>query len=68
MPFHIKFLAGATSGGLASFIANPTDFIKIRMQVDGMKVQAGEKALYKGPVDCFSQVPFVGCTVDLGDC
>eukprot|EP01147_Barroeca_monosierra_P003008 gene3008-8189_t len=34
--FHHKFLAGALSGALAAFLANPTDLVKVRLQVDGM--------------------------------
>lgn len=30
-----KFLAGAVSGAVGAFIANPTDVIKIRMQAEG---------------------------------
>jgi solute carrier family 25 (mitochondrial uncoupling protein), member 27 len=30
--FGIKFLSGATAGGIGQFIANPTDLIKVQMQ------------------------------------
>ena len=36
IPIVKKIVAGATAGAVASFLANPTDLIKIRMQVDGM--------------------------------
>ncbi len=36
VPFWKKFVAGGGSGALASFMANPTDLMKVRLQVDGM--------------------------------
>lgn len=37
IPLAKKFIAGGGAGAISSFICNPTDLIKIRMQVDGMK-------------------------------
>jgi len=43
-----KILSGALSGAVSSGLANPTDLIKVRMQVDGMR--AGQHA-YNGLID-----------------
>lgn len=34
VPLIVKICAGASSGGIGSFLANPTDLVKIRMQAD----------------------------------
>ena len=36
IPFYKKFIAGGGAGAVASFIANPTDMVKVQMQVQGM--------------------------------
>ena len=36
IPIVKKIIAGAGAGAIGSFLCNPTDLIKIRMQVDGM--------------------------------
>jgi len=39
--FALKFGAGMVTGALGSALANPTDLVKIRMQVDSGKIQNG---------------------------
>jgi solute carrier family 25 uncoupling protein 8/9 len=57
IPFWKKFVAGGGAGGLASFAANPTDLVKIRMQVDGLKAaEAGYKPKYTGAVNCVQTI------------
>jgi len=46
IPLAKKFIAGGGAGAISSFICNPTDLLKIRMQVDGMK--AGSQSKYTG--------------------
>ncbi|EGD72095.1 hypothetical protein PTSG_00109 [Salpingoeca rosetta] len=53
IPFHMKFLAGGISGALAAFFANPTDLMKVRLQVDGMK---GSPPQYRGMWHCFRTI------------
>ena len=53
IPFHLKFIAGGSSGALASFIANPTDLLKVRMQVTGMDTGTTK---YRGLVGGFAQL------------
>lgn len=48
-----KILAGAGCGAVASFIANPTDLIKVRMQVDGMD---GTRPRYTGLMHAFRTI------------
>eukprot|EP00002_Diphylleia_rotans_P032890 TRINITY_DN6944_c0_g1_i1.p1 TRINITY_DN6944_c0_g1~~TRINITY_DN6944_c0_g1_i1.p1 ORF type:complete len:290 (-),score=48.79 TRINITY_DN6944_c0_g1_i1:220-1011(-) len=50
-----KILAGLTTGAIGSCIANPTDVIKIRMQVQG-PLQPGESPRYKGMIDAFIKI------------
>ena len=54
IPFLKKFIAGAGSGAVSSFIATPTDLIKVRMQVDGMK--AGQVQRYRGLWHAFGTI------------
>jgi solute carrier family 25 uncoupling protein 8/9 len=52
-----KVAAGASSGAIASGIANPTDLVKVRMQTDGMVKDASGEIIpkrYKGVIDCFT--------------
>lgn len=53
IPLHLKFIAGGLSGASAAFAANPTDLMKVRLQVDGMK--DGIKK-YRGMGHCFSSI------------
>eukprot|EP00050_Salpingoeca_kvevrii_P020023 m.93348 g.93348 ORF g.93348 m.93348 type:complete len:300 (-) comp8681_c0_seq3:103-1002(-) len=52
--FWKRVAAGAGAGALAAFVANPTDLIKVRMQVDGMKV--GEIPRYRGLGHAFASI------------
>lgn len=54
IPLHIKILSGGSSGALASFIANPTDLLKVRMQVDGM--HPGQPRKYRGVAHAFRSI------------
>lgn len=54
IPFYKKFVAGGTAGALAAFFANPTDLMKVRLQVDGMKGDAPKR--YNGMVHCFKVI------------
>ena len=56
IPFIKKFIAGGGAGGIASVITNPTDLIKVRLQVDGFKAaEIGYKPKYKNMMDCIGQ-------------
>ena len=57
IPLMSKFVAGGGAGGIASVIANPTDLVKVRLQVDGMKAAGpNHKPQYQGVVDCMQQI------------
>ena len=56
IPIVKKIVAGATAGAGASFLANPTDLIKIRMQVDGMAGNSAGGPRYKGLFDAFRTI------------
>ncbi len=59
-PITLRFLAGATSGGLGQFIANPTDLLKVQMQtnrnatytsiIQNIYQTSGIKGFYRGTV------------------
>lgn len=53
IPLYKKFFAGGLAGASAAFMANPTDLMKVRLQVDGMK--DGVKK-YRGMVHCFGSI------------
>lgn len=47
----LRFVAGATAGGVSQFIANPTDLLKVRMQTGGgLGVREGGGGGYSGAV------------------
>lgn len=37
-PFYMKFLAGAITGGVGSFVGNPFDVLKVQYCVDDIRV------------------------------
>ena len=53
-PLYKKILAGGTSGTIGSFIANPTDLVKVRMQADITK--PGIPPRYKNTFQAFSEI------------
>eukprot|EP00730_Choanoeca_flexa_P009719 TRINITY_DN12981_c0_g1_i1.p1 TRINITY_DN12981_c0_g1~~TRINITY_DN12981_c0_g1_i1.p1 ORF type:complete len:297 (+),score=33.16 TRINITY_DN12981_c0_g1_i1:138-1028(+) len=53
IPLYKKFAAGGTAGALAAFLATPTDLMKVRLQVDGMK---GGPPRYRGMAHCFMSI------------
>jgi len=53
-PLWKKVTAGSVAGALSSFVANPTDLVKVRMQADGM---AGTtQRSYGGLFNSFSRI------------
>jgi hypothetical protein len=52
-----RVLAGFISGGIGSFIANPTDVVKVRLQADRLHAGAA-KPRYSGALDAFGKIPF----------
>jgi len=61
IPFWAKFVAGGGAGALASVIANPTDLLKIRMQVAGMGPDAHKyKSLVGGTKTLIREEGFFG--------
>lgn len=50
-----KLLAGVTSGGMAAYICNPADLIKVRMQADGMRPDASSQQ-YRGVVHAATSI------------
>jgi len=61
IPFWAKFVAGGGAGALASVIANPTDLLKIRMQVAGTGPDAHKyKSLVGGTQTLIREEGFLG--------
>jgi hypothetical protein len=56
IPIMPKIVAGAGAGAIGSFLCNPTDLIKIRMQVDGMGAGQAGKNRYRGLGHAFSTI------------
>eukprot|EP00041_Stephanoeca_diplocostata_P012772 m.214811 g.214811 ORF g.214811 m.214811 type:complete len:298 (+) comp19081_c0_seq1:153-1046(+) len=54
IPLYKKFIAGGMSGAIASYICVPTDLMKVRLQLDGMK--PGSVKQYNGMADCMRQI------------
>ena len=40
------------SGAIGQFIASPTDFVKVQMQVEGLRVIMGQERYYSSTYDC----------------
>ena len=52
-----KSAAGAIiSGGFGQFIASPTDFVKVQMQVEGLRMIKGEQRLYSSTFNCVKKL------------
>ena len=52
-PLYQSAICALVSGATGQFIASPTDFCKVQMQVEGLRVITGKDRLYKGTFDCF---------------
>ena len=63
-PMYQSALCALLAGGIGQFVASPTDFCKVQMQVEGLRLIQGQPRLYKGTFDCFctlyAQYRFVG--------
>lgn len=53
LPIYLKFVCAGAAGGIAQFIASPTDLAKVRMINDA---RSGAKPKYKNVFDCFKQL------------
>ena len=54
-----RLLAGATAGGMASALANPTDVVKVRLQADGRLQAMGRASRYEGTLHAFRSIAAV---------
>ena len=52
-PIHKSIICALLSGGVGQFIASPTDFVKVQMQVEGLRIITGKERIYRGTFDCF---------------
>lgn len=50
-PFHLELLAGGIANSMASFVLNPCDVVKVRLQV-----QSGPSPYYLSTVDAFKKI------------
>ncbi|XP_042414418.1 mitochondrial uncoupling protein 1-like [Zingiber officinale] len=55
IPLFKKILAGLTAGALGITIANPTDLVKVRLQVEG-KLPPGVPRRYLGALDAYVKI------------
>lgn len=55
-PLWTRLVAGASAGGVASALANPTDVVKVRMQADGRLKVLGEAPRYDGTLHAFRSI------------
>jgi len=55
-PLWTRLVAGATAGGVASAMANPTDVVKVRLQADGRLKLAGGQPRYDGTLHAFRSI------------
>ncbi|KAG6491403.1 hypothetical protein ZIOFF_052745 [Zingiber officinale] len=55
IPLFKKILAGLTTGALGITIANPTDLVKVRLQVEG-KLPPGVPRRYLGALDAYVKI------------
>eukprot|EP01083_Nonionella_stella_P036793 100362_1 len=63
-PLYKSAVCALLSGGIGQFIASPTDFCKVQMQVEGLREIMGQERLYKNTFDCgrslYRQYGFLG--------
>eukprot|EP00494_Astrolonche_serrata_P002654 UN02660 len=53
-PVRKAILAGGTSGAIGQFCANPTDLVKVRMQIEGRRLAEGLPLVIK-ELSCFNR-------------
>ncbi|KAG6580074.1 Mitochondrial Carrier (MC) Family [Phytophthora cinnamomi] len=56
LPAHYTLVSAAAAGATASFLTNPLDLIKLRLQVQRAYATEGTPAAYRGIVDGLTQV------------
>lgn len=56
LPIHLVFACGSFSGICNSFVANPFELVRNRLQVQYHAAKDKASALYKGPIDCVVQL------------
>ncbi|XP_030829418.1 mitochondrial substrate carrier family protein ucpB-like [Strongylocentrotus purpuratus] len=54
-PLYKKIASGATSGALGSWIATPTDLIRVRLQAEA-KLEQGQQPRYRGFLHAFTDI------------
>lgn len=55
-PLWQAVLAGMACGGFSQFLANPTDLVKVRLQMEGRRILQGHAPRYHGTVHAFRSV------------
>ncbi|RDD47571.1 Mitochondrial uncoupling protein 4 [Trichoplax sp. H2] len=55
-PLWKAVISGMTAGAIGQFLANPTDVIKIQMQMEGKRIREGKTPRYRGTFDAFSKL------------
>jgi len=51
-----SILAGGSGGVIGQFCANPTDLVKVRMQIEGQRIARGEPPRYQGTFHAFKSI------------
>jgi len=49
-------ISGGTAGAIGQFFANPTDLVKVRMQIEGQLIARGEPPRYRGTIHAFKTI------------
>eukprot|EP00048_Salpingoeca_helianthica_P018489 m.242123 g.242123 ORF g.242123 m.242123 type:complete len:303 (-) comp25228_c0_seq1:54-962(-) len=55
-PLHERILAGMGCGAIAQFLANPTDLVKVRLQMEGKRMLQGHAPRYTGTWQAFRAI------------
>nr|XP_047144479.1 mitochondrial uncoupling protein 4 [Hydra vulgaris] len=55
-PLWKSIIAGMSMGGLAQFLASPTDLVKVQMQMEGKRLLQGHKKRYKNTFHAFKVI------------
>lgn len=63
-PLYKSVVCALLGGGIGQFIASPTDFVKVQMQGEGLRVMTGQQRLYRNSFHCtkhlYGRYGFIG--------
>lgn len=56
LPLWQSSACAVIAGGFGQFVASPTDFVKVQLQAEGLRLSLGHSRKYKSTIDCIKSL------------